>query len=47
MTLRRHLLPHEGDDKTSLARAIWLAEYIYQRETNSTHQGIANAFNGT
>lgn len=47
MILRRHLLPNEPDDKVSLARAIWLAEYIYQRDTNSTHQGIVNAFNGT
>ncbi|WP_422630905.1 DUF6890 family protein [Photorhabdus tasmaniensis] len=46
MTLRRHFLPHGTDDKEDLARAIWLAEYFYQREVNSAAEGIALAFNG-
>ncbi|HHQ6595638.1 DUF6890 family protein [Serratia fonticola] len=45
-TLRRHYLPHEGDDPMSLARAAWLAEYFHESAINSTAAGISYAFNG-
>ncbi|HEO9045960.1 TPA: hypothetical protein QIF36_004167 [Enterobacter kobei] len=52
ITLRRHFLPHPADadeppDSTmNLARARWLAEYLYERQINATAEGIAFAFNG-
>ncbi|WP_265433186.1 DUF6890 family protein [Aeromonas salmonicida] len=46
MALRRHYLPHEGDDLDSLARAIWLDKYHAQRDARAVAEGIATAFNG-
>ncbi|HCI6131744.1 DUF6890 family protein [Klebsiella michiganensis] len=52
VTLRRHFLPSPADadeppfSALSLARAAWLAEYFYERETNAVTRGIAAAFSG-
>ncbi|EPV4286468.1 DUF6890 family protein [Yersinia enterocolitica] len=46
MTLRRHYLPHEGDDVMSLARAAWLAEYYQESTINGVAGGVCKAFNG-
>lgn len=36
----------EPDGAVNLARASWLAEYFYERNVNSTAEGVAFAFNG-
>lgn len=46
MTLRRFYLPREDDSPMSIARAIWLSEYLQDSAVNGTAAGIDYAFNG-
>ncbi|HDN9511168.1 DUF6890 family protein [Aeromonas salmonicida] len=46
MALRRHYLPHDGDDLDSLARAIWLDKHARESTAAAVAEGIAHAFNG-
>ncbi|MGU5676948.1 MULTISPECIES: DUF6890 family protein [Aeromonas] len=44
--MRRHYLPHEGDELDTLARALWLDKHHAQRLAHAVAEGIATAFNG-
>ncbi|MFQ2227350.1 DUF6890 family protein [Aeromonas hydrophila] len=46
LALRRHYLPHEGDELDTLARALWLDKHHAQRLAHAVAEGIATAFNG-
>ncbi|MGF1761357.1 hypothetical protein L4D76_26270 [Photobacterium sagamiensis] len=46
MAWRRKWLPHEPDDETNLAYAIWLENTYWENMEAVTTGGVAKAFRG-